>query len=346
MSEKTDGALPLERLAAWLAAALRARQATIERAGRLSGGAIQENWSLDVVLDGGPRAGQLGLVLRTDAASGVAASHDRAHEFAILSAAHGAGVAVPEPLALEADGTVLGKPFYVMRRMAGTAAGHILTRDDKWRGDRAALVERLGEELAKLHSVMPPRSDLAFLSLPDPSPARAAIADYRGWLDRYDEPRPALEWGLSWLAARSPPLGELVLCHRDFRTGNYLADAEAGLTAILDWEFAGWGDPMEDVGWFCAKCWRFGQNDREAGGMASRVDFYRGYERVSGRRIDPAAVRYWEIMAHARWAVIALQQGWRHVSGAEPSLDLALTGRRAAELEYELLRLTAPEDAT
>ena len=48
-------------------------------------------------------------------------------------------------------------------------------------------------------------------------------------------------------------------------------------------------------------------------------------------------------MAHIRWAVIALQQGERHLTGGEPSLELALTGRRAAELEYEVLRMTAPE---
>ena len=45
-------------------------------------------------------------------------------------------------------------------------------------------------------------------------------------------------------------------------------------------------------------------------------------------------------MAHVRWAVIALQQSMRHRSGEEPSLELALIGRRLAELEYECLRLT------
>jgi aminoglycoside phosphotransferase (APT) family kinase protein len=118
---------------------------------------------------------------------------------------------------------------------------------------------------------------------------------------------------------------------------------EHGLTGILDWEFCAWGDPMSDLGWFCARCWRFGRDDREAGGIAPRAPFYRGYERASGRRVDPEAVAYWEVMAHIRWAVIALQQGERHLSGGEASLDLALTGRIAAELEHEVLRLTAPE---
>lgn len=335
---------PGPALARFLIGALKARSVTVGRIAKLSGGAIQENWAVDATANGGPHAGRLALVLRTDAPSGVAVSHGRAHEYAILRAAHAAGVAVPEPLALCEDRGVLGKPFYVMRRVAGTAAGHVLTRDDKWKGDRDALAERLGRELAKLHRIVPPVDGLAFLSVPKPSPSLAAISEYRHWLDGYRDPRPALEWGLAWLAERAPPADTLVLCHRDFRTGNYMAD-EHGLTGILDWEFAGWGDPMEDVGWFCARCWRFGQTSREAGGIADRAAFYRGYEAEGGRKIDPIRVAFWEAMAHARWAVIALQQGERHVSGHEPSLDLALTGRRVAELEWELLRMTRPEAA-
>ncbi|MBL8834704.1 MAG: phosphotransferase family protein [Alphaproteobacteria bacterium] len=344
MSGGFSAADPGTALARFLIGALDARSVTVGRFAKLSGGAIQENWAVDATVNGGPHAGKLALVLRTDAPSGVAVSHGRAHEYAILRAAHGAGVTVPEPLALCEDRSVLGKPFYVMRRVAGTAAGHIVTRDDKWKGDRGALAERLGRELAKLHRIVPPVDSLAFLTMPKPSPAAAAIADYRHWLDGYRDPRPALEWGLAWLAERAPALDGMVLCHRDFRTGNYMVD-EHGLTGVLDWEFAGWGDAMEDVGWFCARCWRFGQTAREAGGITDRAAFYRGYEAEGGRRIDPARVAFWEAMAHARWAVIALQQGERHVSGSEPSLDLALTGRRVAELEWELLRMTQPEAA-
>ena len=117
-----------------------------------------------------------------------------------------------------------------------------------------------------------------------------------------------------------------------------------GLTAILDWEFCDWGDPMSDIGWFCAKCWRYAHPELQAGGIATREAFYRGYNRVSGRRIDPEVVAYWEVMAHLRWAVIALQQGERTLSGEEESLELALTGRLyPPELELEILRTTAPE---
>jgi aminoglycoside phosphotransferase (APT) family kinase protein len=334
---------PKSALARWLIGALGARSVQVTGFERLAGGAIQENWALDATVSGGAHAGRLELVLRTDAPSRVAVSHTRAHEFALLRAAHRAGVTVPDPIALETADIVLGKPFYVMRRIAGTALGHVLVRDDRWQGDRSVLAERLGRELARIHAIRPgpDACDLAFLEVPGTAPALVTIGALRDWLDGYRCARPALEWALRWLERKAPPLGRVSLVHRDFRTGNYMVDAQ-GLTGILDWEFAGWGDPDEDIGWFCAKCWRFGAVAREAGGIGARADFYRGYEAESGRAVDPAAIAYWEVMAHARWAVVALQQGERHVSGEEPSLPLALTGRRIAELEYELLESTRP----
>jgi hypothetical protein len=47
-------------------------------------------------------------------------------------------------------------------------------------------------------------------------------------------------------------------------------------------------------------------------------------------------------LAQIRWSIIALQQAQRHLSGIEPSLELALTGKIVAELEWEVLQLTEP----
>jgi aminoglycoside phosphotransferase (APT) family kinase protein len=55
-------------------------------------------------------------------------------------------------------------------------------------------------------------------------------------------------------------------------------------------------------------------------------------------------VRFWEVLASVRWAVIALQQTARHMIGGDLDLDLALTGRRASECELELLMLLDRED--
>lgn len=315
-----------------------AAHVTISDAKLLSGGSIQENWAIRAELAGVAGEPRLDLVVRTDAPSGVHVSHNRGEEFALLAAAFAAGVTVPEPLWLCEDASLIGRQFFVMRRANGVAASHLVVKDNRYGGDRTRLLERLGSELACIHSIRPPRADLGFLPELDGSPAMHQIRRLRSALDAHHTPHPALELGLSWLERHAPSTGDVVLCHRDFRTGNYMVD-EDGLTAILDWEFAAWGDALEDIGWFCAKCWRFGQAG-EAGGIGAREDFYRGYESISGNPIDRSRVHYWEVMAHLNWAVIAIQQAQRHVSGEEASLLLALTGHIVPELEYEVLAMT------
>jgi len=328
-------------LAEFLAAAGGAKAVSVTGLKPLQGGALQENWALDARFSGGALDGDQRLVLRTDAATGIAASLTRLQEFAVLQAAFAAGVTVPEPLFASEDPAVWGKPFFIMRRVDGIAAPDRITGNAELDPVFPAVAERLGRELARIHTIRPPRPDLAFLApYAEVGPTRQ-IAGFRAYLDRHPTPRPVLEWGIRWLERHLLPSAEPVLCHHDFRTGNYLLEG-ATLTAILDWEFAGWGDPHEDIGWFCCKGWRFSRLDREAGGIAERDTFYRAYESESGRSIDPQRVRFWEVLASVRWAIIALQQSERHMTGGERNLDLALTGRRATECELEILMLLDP----
>lgn len=333
-----------EKIAAFLAGKTGAGSVRIDNLRKLSGGAIQENWAADLLIDGGPQTGTIAVVIRCDAPSGVGHSHTRAQEFALLSAAFAAGVTVPEPLWL-GDKSVFGRDFFVMRRASGTAAGHRLVKDLALGGDRVALTRRLGEEIARIQQVAAAPA-LAFLERPQQHPALHFIQQARLFLDGYHTPYPALEWSLRWLEQNVPDVAawrseQLVLAHRDFRTGNYMVDG-AGLTAILDWEFAAWSHPLEDLGWLCARCWRFGQqgDGKAVGGIGARADLLAGYNAVAGRQVRAADLFYWEVLAELRWAIIAIQQGERHISGREPSLELALTGHIVPELELHLLRLT------
>jgi aminoglycoside phosphotransferase (APT) family kinase protein len=324
--------------ARFLAFASAARRVEITALSPLRGGALQENWRLDASFSGGALDGEQQLVLRTSAATGVAASLTRHQEFVVQKAAFAAGVTVAEPLFACENPAVWGKPFFIMRRIDGIAAPDRITGDRALDPALPAIAERLGRELARVHTIRPPRPDLAFLSrCADTGPIQQ-IARFRAYLDRRPTPRPVLEWGIRWLETHTLPPAGPVLCHHDFRTGNYLLNGTA-LTAILDWEFAGWGDPHEDIGWFCCKSWRFARLDREAGGIADRAPFYRGYQSESGEWIDEQRVRFWEVLASVRWAIIALQQSDRHMFGGERGLDLALTGRRAIECELEILML-------
>ena len=305
----------------------------------LSGGAIQENWAADIDLGDE----KIEAVIRCDAPSSVSDSLSRSQEFALLKAAFASGVTVPGPLWL-GDASVLGREFFIMRRAAGTAAGHKLVRDLSLARNRPALTRQLGRELARIHSIRPPRDDLDFLAVPEQHPALLFIDESRRFLDDYHSAFPALEWGLNWLEDHLPALEPLCLVHRDFRTGNYMVD-EGGLTAVLDWEFTAWSQPLEDLGWLCARCWRFGQSgdDYAVGGIGKRDDLFAGYAEVSGRLPSASEVYYWEVFAHLRWAMIAIKQGERHLSGAEPSLELALTAHIVPELELHILRMTGLE---
>jgi aminoglycoside phosphotransferase (APT) family kinase protein len=319
-------------LRAWLAQAAGDPGLGITAMARLSGGAIQQNWALDVTVHGTPQR----WVLRTDSAATLAVSHGRAQEFALLRAAEGAGVTVPAPLFLCEDEAVIGRPFFVMRRVEGIAAAHRLVRMfDATTGD--AVVAALARDLARIHRIRPPREELHFLGAPLDDAALAGIAALRARLDAAGTPRPILEWGLRALERKAPTPVSPVLCHNDFRTGNLML-AGPRLAAVLDWEFAGWGDPHADLGWFCARCWRFGQVTREAGGIGSRAAFLAGY-RAGGGVADDARLPWWELFATLRWAVIAADQAARHISGQERSLELALTGHIIPELELDVLAM-------
>lgn len=327
----------LNPLQEWLAQELGAKRIELTAAEILGGGAIGENWRIAANVDGGHKAGSHNWVLRTDAASRMAMSHDRADEYFCLKAAHEAGAAVPEPIAVSRDKSIIGAPFMIVAEVGGYAMGRNMVRDPVIQNDTGKLVEDLGRNLARIHSVRPPRQDLEFLSVPEKSPALVQVEQMRSNLDTVSEPRPALEYILCWLERNAPECNAPVLCHGDFRTGNYMAE-NGQLTGILDWEFCHWGDPHIDIGWFCARCWRFGADEHEAGGIGTRDAFYKGYNAESEAPLDKNIIPYWEILAAARWAVVALLQGERYTTGGEPSIELLLTGMMAPEMEHEALQ--------
>src|SRR5437870_1463222 len=210
----------LARLAGFLAQASGADRVEITAMTLLPGGAIQQNWGFDAEFVGGRLAGAQRLVLRTDAATGIPSSLDRIEEFAVLQAVFAAGVTVPEPLFACADPLVFGKPFFVMRRIAGTAAGREITTDPTLEPVLPQIACQLGRELARIQTIRPPRPDLGFLPCPGESSPAAQIAGFRAYLDHYPQPRPVLESAIRWLETHVPPPLPPVLCHRDFRTGN------------------------------------------------------------------------------------------------------------------------------
>jgi aminoglycoside phosphotransferase (APT) family kinase protein len=279
---------------------------------RLTGGASRETWSFDAMLDGGWRP----LILRRDRAGRGPMSLE-AHAF---EAAAGAGV--PEPEIVARDET-----FLIMDRIEGETIARRILRDEQFAAVRPRLAEQCGEILARIHSI--PRDAIPGLESHD------VLADVAAMIHTFDDPSPALELGLDWLARNRPPSAGDVVLHGDFRNGNLVVGPD-GIRAVLDWELIHRGDPMQDLGYLCVRAWRFG-GPEPVGGFGSYEDLFSGYERVSGVEVDREAVRWWEVFGTVWWGGACMLQAWRHLSGGERSVELAAIGRRVWEQEYDVL---------
>ena len=305
---------------------------TIEDLRRLSGGASRETWSFDAVSADGARHA---LVLRRDPGGSIGSS-DRSVEFALLDAAHEGGVATPQVWFLLEPDDGLGSGF-VMERIEGETIPRRILRDDAYAAARPLLARQCGEQAARIHALDPAR--LPELQVQG---AREQIALYRGYLDGFGEPHPAFELGLRWLAEHAPPdPPQPALVHGDFRNGNIVVGPD-GIRAVLDWELAHFGDPVEDLGWLCVKSWRFGVTDRRVGGFGTMDDLLAAYRAAGGRDVDPLELRYWEAMGTLKWGVICEIQAFTHLEGTVRSVELATLGRRVAEMEWDLLELLDP----
>jgi aminoglycoside phosphotransferase (APT) family kinase protein len=320
----------------FLAAASGHREVVIERLRRVPGGASRETWSFDLRCDGGPPRA---LVLRRDPGR-TSVGSDRALEFRVLQAAHASGVPVPAVLWLGDDPAILDGRFFVMERIEGETLARRLLREPSYAEARRVLAGQLGATLARIHAV--PIDDPRLAALPGAhDTGHAAFLELARYEEIYrrlaPEPHPVIEYGFRWLARRVPASGRRVLVHGDYRIGNVMFGPE-GLRAVLDWEQAHVGDPMEDLGWMCVRAWRFG-SPLPVGGIGERDEFFRAYERAGGDAVDPEVVRFWEALGDLKWAVICIAQAKTYLDGGVKSLELASIGRRTAEAEHDLLEL-------
>jgi aminoglycoside phosphotransferase (APT) family kinase protein len=289
---------------------------------RLSGGASRETWAFDLHRDGGPAQR---LILQR--------AHSRlprrpmAAEGALVSAARAAGVPAPRVVVASDDAAALGDPFVVMERVEGETIARRILRDDVHAAVRPGLVAQCAQALARLHAIRPGSVD--HLEEAD------QLDSWRRTLDELGEPHPAFELALRWLERNRPLERGRAIVHGDFRLGN-LVISRSGLAAVLDWELAHLGDPVEDLGWLCVKAWRFGAAAPVAG-LGAYDALLDAYAAAGGVAVDRACLHWWETLGTLKWGVICIMQARRHLSGAERSVELAAIGRRVCETEWDVL---------
>jgi aminoglycoside phosphotransferase (APT) family kinase protein len=235
----------------------------------------------------------------------------REHEFSVLKELESTKLPVPRVHWMEPAGSALERPYMVMDRMRGEPMG----RESP--GTRRSIGGQLGALLARLHSTHVTGS----------SAVEATRAEVSAWRQRYLELSPyrlpVMDALLAWLDVNLPALeGPAVRLWGDPGPHNILVH-NGRITALLDWEMAHSGHPLDDLGvavWSCL-------------GLLDPESVIEGYEHASGRPVDRDQLDYFEVLATVSRAVTVM-------AGALAFADGRIHSPAQAGLGLELVRAT------
>jgi aminoglycoside phosphotransferase (APT) family kinase protein len=299
---------------------------------RLSGGASQETWCFDVLDEDGQ---VVPLILRRSPLSGPhnGEALGLKAEAGLLIEAKRASILVPnvECICDPEDG--LGDA-YIMQFIAGETLARKILRDAEFERARVVLAAQCGGQLARIHA-MPLDPHQSVLKTSD---GLDQLTRYEQIYRSFETARPVLELGFSWLRQTAPAPVETCLVHGDFRNGNLIVGAE-GLRAVLDWELAHIGDPREDLGWLCVNSWRFGSVKKQVGGFGELSDLLEAYQANGGRQFSPSDIQWFQALGSLKWGIMCMIMYNASKTGADPSIERAMIGRRTSEAEIDLLNL-------
>jgi aminoglycoside phosphotransferase (APT) family kinase protein len=308
---------------------------------RLTAGATKATWTFTAQIGDTRQA----LVLQTSAPASRPAGDTTQSRLpvltgkesvAVLVAAGKAGVPTPAVRAVLGPDCGLGEGC-ITDFVAGETIGRRILREPRFAALREDFSRHCGEILASIHAM--DAASVPFLARMD---AARQIALYRDVYDSYNYPVPALEVAFRWAEDHRPPAARTTMTHGDFRMGNLIC-GEQRVQAVLDWELACFGDPVQDLGWLCVRTWRFG-GAHPVGGIGRRADLFAAYERASGMAVDPAHVHFWEVWGSIRWAVMCLIKGLAHRSdGSQPTVESLAIGRRMEEPLFDFLEFLREE---
>lgn len=223
-------------------------------------------------------------------------------------------VPAPPLLGLEMDPSVLGTPFYIMKKIDGRIPGDMppytmggWMMEDIDVDERAALWNASIITMARLHRQDYQALGFDFLAEAGKTPLQQQLEyweNYRHWALE-GHPCPIAEKALDWLKQNQPSDEPTALCWGDSRLGNLIiSDDCQKVNAVLDWEMAVLGNPVQDLAW-----WNY--HDRcfsQALGMP-RLEGLPGYEETialwqkeSG--LSAEHYDYYEVFAGMRYGLL------------------------------------------
>lgn len=279
----TAGVAP--ELVAWVRDVTGATQITIERR---SAGASRAGYAVDATTADGS-VQQLWLRADTGVGPQSGGTYTVRREAAVYRALHGRGIKIAEVVAVHP--TI---EAFLMRRLEGRTWFSEITDPHH----REAVAAEFMQQIATLHRV-----DVHDLDLPELGPVRALHQHIIDEIDVWDAQYraqgvdyPLFELAFAWLRQHLPSDDDhpVVVVQGDTGPGNFMYD-QHGVVAVTDWEMAHYGDFHDDLAWIYVR------DVQEH--FTNLTDRLQDYERFSGRRVDPARLRYFLVLAQTRCAI-------------------------------------------
>lgn len=259
-------------------------------------------------------------------------------QYRLIQLMHDNGaVRVAKPLWFEADGSILGAPFFVMEKVKGrVAVSYPPYSKSGWLvettpADRSRLWESAVRQLAAIQHVAV--ADAAFLALPGGADGFDQEVDrwrrFMHWVDPKSE-RSFLKETFDRLLAMAPTNRPEGIVWGDSRIGNMMIGPDFQVAAVMDWEQPSLGGALHDLGWWlqCDHNQTFGQRITPLKGMGTREETIALWSQVSGK--SGADIAWYEAFASLKMECLAVRMIALREMPA--SVVNAESGRRTAEL--------------
>ncbi|MFC4798666.1 phosphotransferase family protein [Neobacillus sp. GCM10023253] len=254
-------------------------------------------------------------------------AHDMKREFKVLDAISPIFSLAPKPYFFIDDESIIGAPFYCMKRLHGVLLDQALPNHED--GNPALFNEvshSMVNTLAAIHEIDYKNTNLVNLTRPQGFLERQV----HGWIGRYQnvktEEIPGMERLIKWIIENRPVSQPATFIHYDFHLKNVLFSKNqlGQLAGILDWEMSTVGDPLNDLAsalvlWFDHDDPEFFKNQQLSNpitlrpGFMTRNEFIEAYSKKSGR--DVSKMYYYMVFGYFKHVVIAQQMYYRWKRG-------------------------------
>jgi aminoglycoside phosphotransferase (APT) family kinase protein len=255
------------------------------------------------------------VVRRPPLAHVLPTAHDMAREWRVISALQGTGIPVPGAVALCADASVIGAPFYVMDYVEGHVVRDALPAE--WpdsAATRRSMSTALIDVLLRLHAIEPAAVGLADFGRPAGFLERQVRRWWQQWEASKTRELPAIEELHRRLAAGVPEQSAPGVVHGDYRFDNVIFDSHdpGRIAAVIDWEMSTIGDPLCDLGLLIVY-WVTGPDDPAATALPGRADLGAGFMRrdevvatyAARSNRDLGALEWYIALGYYKLAIIA-----------------------------------------